>query len=563
VVGSSVSAGVGALALASYLYYHRGSPGVPWFIASALAATVWCLTYGIALLVVDLPLREHLTALWLLGAIWTGPPFLLFAMAYTGRTAVARSRAGLAILSVPTAGSGLLLTHSFHALVWSEFRFAPVAGLATASVTLQPLGYVVTVFTLLCAGIAVLLLFETVMSYGPLYRGEAIALALSVVPPAAGALPWLFGFGPYPQLNLAPALFLLHLGLDGYAFVEKDMFETNPTTRRAAERSAVDDIPTPVCALDPETRVVTLNDAAVEAFDLDRTAVLGEPLGDVLPLDGESVTEWESVTTRTDGREREFTVATAPLTDPADTTVGSTVVLQEVTQEREREQRLDVLNRVIRHNLRNEMTVVLGHADMVADLAADPAVQYSAETITESAERLLATGEKAREFERIRGNQARTRTVDVADVVADATADIDASFQSTSVAVEIEPGTETTREADPRVLSLVVESLVENGLAHDDSDDPQATVTLAETATGLSIRISDNGPGIDPGELAPIRNGAETELEHSTGIGLWVASWGVTMLGGELTFSNTDDGTDVVINLRGEASTEGPAEDAD
>lgn len=552
-VGCSISAGIGALALASYLYGHRGSPGVPWFIASVVAVGGWCLSYGVALVVFSMPLRAHLTALWLLGAIWTGPLFLLFALAYTGRTALARSWPGLAVLAIPTVGSGLLLTHTAHSLLWTEFSLAPVFGLATASYTLQPLAYVVLVFTLLAAGVAVLLLVETVLSYGPLYRGEAIAVALSVVPPAAGSLPWLFGFGPYPQLNLSPALFLLHLILDGYAFVEKDMFETNPTTRRAAERSALDDIPTPLFALDRADRVVTVNDAAVQTFDLDRAAVLGHPLDGVIPIETGPDGAWESVTTTTAGRERQFTVATAPLTDPADTAVGRTVVCQEVTKEREREQRLDVLNRVIRHNLRNEMTVIMGHAELVADRTDDPDTATSAGTITESAERLLATGDKAREFERIRGSQAGERTVDVAELIADAAADLDAEYPGATVEVDVRPGAPTERRTDPRVLSLVVASLIENAVAHNDTDAPWVHITLTETDGDLEIRIGDNGPGIDADELAPIQNGAETDLEHSTGIGLWVASWGVTMLGGELEFTETDEGTEVVVRLGGDS----------
>lgn len=552
VIASSVSAGVGALALAGYLYRHRESPGIPWFILSALSVVLWCLAYGIALLVVALPLREHLTALWLLGAIWTGPLFLLFALSYTGRTALPHSRPGLAVVAIPTAGSGLLLTHTVHPLLWTEFTVAPVFGLATASYALQPAAYLVTVFTLLCAGIAVLLLFETVISYGPLYRGEAIALTLSVVPPAAGSLPWLFGFGPYPQLNLSPALFLVHLSLDGYAFVEKDMFETNPTTRRAAERSAIDDIPTPLFALDPDDRVVTVNDAAVETFDLDRETVLGTPLESVVPIETGPDGSRESVTTTTAGRERQFTVATAPLTDPAETVVGSTVVSQEVTREREREQRLDVLNRVIRHNLRNEMTVVMGHAEQVADRTDDPELATLAETITDSAERLLATGNKAREFERVRGMQDGLRSVDVTALVADAAADLEAEFPAATVEVESQPGVRTSRTTDPHVLLLVVASLIENAVTHNDTDSPRVRITLSGAEDGPEIRISDNGPGIDAGELAPIQNGVETELQHSTGIGLWVASWGVAMLGGELEFTETDDGTEVVIGLRGD-----------
>ena len=41
-------------------------------------------------------------------------------------------------------------------------------------------------------------------------------------------LVWLGQLGPYPQLNLTPALLLTHVALDAYAFSSTSMFETNP-----------------------------------------------------------------------------------------------------------------------------------------------------------------------------------------------------------------------------------------------------------------------------------------------------------------------------------------------
>ena len=53
---------------------------------------------------------------------------------------------------------------------------------------------------------------------------------------------WTLGLGPVPQLQLAPLMFVPHVLLDAYAFDRAEMFDTHPTTSRAAERTAVDDI---------------------------------------------------------------------------------------------------------------------------------------------------------------------------------------------------------------------------------------------------------------------------------------------------------------------------------
>lgn len=547
VVVGTLSAAVGGVVLASYLARHRGSPGVRWFVASILAIAAWCLVYGVSLLVFSYPLRLHLEALGLLCATWTGPLFLLFALEYTGRGADARSWQAAVVLGGAAAISSLIVTYSYHPLLWTGATPAPVLGVSVPAYSMGPALYLMAGFVLSCTGVGALLLVETVVSYGPLYRSEAAAVALSTIPPSAGSLPWLLGLGPAPQLNLAPLLFVPHLLLDGYAFVGSNMFETNPTTQRAAERSAVDDIGSPVAVLDTADRIVTVNDAAVDVFGLAPEEALGEPLTAFVDLDLTADTERETVTVETDGRDRQFTAVTSPLTDPAERDVGRTVVFQEVTRAREREQRLDVLNRVIRHNLRNEMTVVLGHAEKIARNSENEEIRESAETIRRSGDRLLATGEKAREFERLRGGRTWAEHVDVADLVRTVAAELDEEFPD--AVVDVGDADSVTVETDPRVLSLVVGSLLENALEHNRTAAPRAVVSLTGTDGGVEIRISDDGPGINPDELAPIRKGRETSLEHSTGIGLWVVRWGVSMLGGEIEFRTDGDGTDVIVRI--------------
>jgi len=54
-------------------------------------------------------------------------------------------------------------------------------------------------------------------------------------------------------------MFVPHMLLDAYAFNRAEMFDRNPTTSRAAERTAIDDLADPVVALAPDRHVVRLN----------------------------------------------------------------------------------------------------------------------------------------------------------------------------------------------------------------------------------------------------------------------------------------------------------------
>jgi signal transduction histidine kinase len=60
--------------------------------------------------------------------------------------------------------------------------------------------------------------------------------------------------------------------------------------------------------------------------------------------------------------------------------------------------------------------------------------------------------------------------------------------------------------------------------------------------------ISDDGPGIPDHEISVLQNAEETELEHGSGLGLWLIKWGTDTFGGSITF-DMEDGTEVRIQF--------------
>ena len=347
----SFAAGIGSLGLAWYLNRYRGSPGAGWFMLALCAQAVWTIGYGVGLLLFDPGLRAAAETVVWISSGWLGPFFLGFVLKYTGRNDLFRSRWFQAVFLVPFGGSLLSLTNPLHGLMWQQFRIEPLFGLATALYAIQPAAYLVAAVSLGTAAVGVLLLVETILTYGPLYRQEAIAVALSTLPPAGAMLVWLFGVGPWPALNLAPVMFLFHIVLDGYAFVGTHMFDTNPTTQRAAEQSALNRLGSPVLVVDPSERVVNLNDRAEELFEHTGRSSL---LTDVESLVGvDLATLRDRGEYEPDHEERVFSVRYHSLTDPRGESVGGFVSFYDNTAERRQRQRLGVLNRVLRHNLRN------------------------------------------------------------------------------------------------------------------------------------------------------------------------------------------------------------------
>lgn len=546
-VSASGAGGIAGLTLAAYLRRHRGKAGVDWFIAALAVQALWCGAYAVSLLIYDPFLRRLLEVVSLTAMTALGVVFLGFALTYTGRSHLVEAWWYRSLYGVPLLTAAIGLTNSRHHLLWSGFEVDPVLGAATVSYDIEAWGAISIVAAVLTVGVAVILLVDTVLSYGPLYRREAAAVAVSTLPPAAALLAWAFDISPVPQLNLAPSMFVLHAAFDAYAFVGRGMFETNPTTQRAAERTATDDLQTPVLVLDVDDRLVRFNTASAETFGFD-DSTLGTGVEEALQLPLETLAGDGAVTLPA-VPDRQYVASVSPLTDPRGVQVGNTIVLQDITRARRREQRLAVLNRVLRHNLRNEMTVVDGFAERIAASTDDEHIEEWASTIGDAGSNLLSMGETVRDFERAGGDDPDTRPVSVEGFFEGLLADARDAYPAATVEFDGEFLAETTLVTDPDVLRVVLWNLIENAIEHNPSDDPVVRIRTDIVEGRLRITVADDGPGIPEMELTPIRTGSESDLEHASGIGLWVVRWGVEALGGRLAFEVDDSGSRVTVTF--------------
>jgi signal transduction histidine kinase len=88
-----------------------------------------------------------------------------------------------------------------------------------------------------------------------------------------------------------------------------------------------------------------------------------------------------------------------------------------------------------------------------------------------------------------------------------------------------------------------VRHAVENGIEHDDSDEPHVEVRAAALDNGAVIEVEDDGPGIPESEIEPLVAGEETRLVHGSGAGLWILDRVVQYSGGTVEFDTDSDGT--------------------
>jgi signal transduction histidine kinase len=305
-----------------------------------------------------------------------------------------------------------------------------------------------------------------------------------------------------------------------------------------------------VVVLDWDDHVLDVNAAATRLFDGESAAMVGEPVGDVVAGLGRTdlpVGTTGTVTLRTTRGRRQFQFTVSAVDDAGSddgaTPVARTVLLRDVTDQRTREQRLTVLNRVLRHNVRNELDVVLAHAERIEDEDIRAGVR---DTATE----LLELGRKARDAEEIMDASTEPPApVDLAEVAADVADD----HRDRDGELSVSSPAELVISSHRTVVRRLLVELVDNALTHTDRDEPSVEIRVREGGDAAAVlTVADDGPGIPERERQVLAEGGETQLEHGRGLGLWLVNWAVTQLGGDLEFEH-DDGSVVRVRLYGAA----------
>jgi PAS domain S-box-containing protein len=217
----------------------------------------------------------------------------------------------------------------------------------------------------------------------------------------------------------------------------------------------------------------------------------------------------------------------------------------DVTERKRTQQLVRLLNRVLRHNLRNDLNVLLGVGNhLQSGNATDAELDDLGGRIERTANRLVATSEQARELERYARRERDPRRLDPATL-------FEAGVEGLPHAANVEIAVGTDRDvcAGPELEEAVTE-LAANAVAHNPSAEPWVELTAVDDGEWVELAVRDDGPGIDDMEAATIDEGEETDLVHSAGLGLWLVNWIVTRYGGSFGIRAHDDGTGTVATVR-------------
>ena len=194
---------------------------------------------------------------------------------------------------------------------------------------------------------------------------------------------------------------------------------------------------------------------------------------------------------------------------------------------------LEALNRVVRHDIRDQMSVVYGWAQELEAYVDDDG-RVALEHVLEASEDVIDLTEVVRDIvQSLESDESSLGPVELSDhlqtelerkreLYPQATFSVDGEIPSVSVRAN-------------EMLASVFRNLLGNAVEHNDADTPEVTVKTTVKPDSVVVRIADNGPGIGAESAETVFESGEKGVESTgTGTGLYLVHSLVKEFGGDV-----------------------------
>ena len=344
---------------------------------------------------------------------------------------------------------------------------------------------------------------------------------------------------------------------------ERDFRNRAQRFRRMFERHSA-----PMLLVDPDSGgIQNANDAAAQFYGYTTQELTGMRVED---LNQESEAELARVRAQArnedrnefqfrhetaDGDVRTVEVHSSPIAFEDDELLFS--VVHDITERADYESsletqrdNLDVLNQVLRHDIRNDLQLVFAYAEMLVEEVDGEQGEY-AQRILESADHAVELTETARDIADVMlASDQSLSPVPLQSAIGPELNEVRASYPG--AAVTVDGSVPDVEVAGNDMLNSVFRNLLKNAIQHNDKPVAEVTVSATEHEDGVTVRVADNGPGVRDSQKQDIFGKGEKGLESAgTGIGLYLVQTLVDGIGGSVWVEDNDpEGAVFVVELQ-------------
>lgn len=343
--------------------------------------------------------------------------------------------------------------------------------------------------------------------------------------------------------------------------------ETQCTAEAAFDRVSDGSI-----VVDPDWKVVKIDEGATNLLETD-ASVEGRKLWHALPdsedtdlgdrlreaMDDRKLTEFECYNEPLEAWLRVFC---CPMTE------GLTVYLKDVTRQQEAQREVEkmneqllLLNRIMRHDVRNDMAVVQGWSEELRKYV-DGEAEEILDRVADSTRHAIRLTESARDYVEVltESGSPDLEPLSLRKVLGEEIRRCRNMFGDAS----IEAGEIPDVHVDgSELLTSVFNNVIGNAVEHNDTEQPHVEVTVEVEPEIVRVKVADDGPGVPEDKRdAVFGRGPEGLDDPASGLGLHLVDKVVRGSGGDVWIEDNEPrGAVFVVELRRFREDEGSTSD--
>ena len=472
---------------------------------------------------------------------------LMFACVYTGRKMKNPARRWLLLLALPAIFILLIMTDRFHGLVRPNVQLVPGEPFDELTYDWSVLIYMMFVYIYILTIASYYLLVRHLFQASARFRRQLLMVLTGLAMPLIGGILTIAGVQFGLHRDTTPFTFAIGGVFIAWGLFRYDLFGVVPVARDRV----VENIPDAVLVMDAQNRLIDFNPAARQLSEIGDEAI-GTPVLEVFhgaedkvlqvlnaekqPVDIEYIDD--------EAGPVQFEVTLSPITDRRGRLQGRVVVLRNVTERRQIEERLreawhvaEEADRVktqflasMSHELRTPLSGVLSLTEMVMLEMFGPLnekqTSYLQKAIA-SGEHLLDLINDILDINKIQAGKLDLfieEDVSLNDELAQVTTSAQALLMNKPVRLVTDIDTSLPRlDCDRRRMRQVMLNLVSNACKFTEQGTVTVSAKYLDSRNCLQLMVSDTGPGIDAADMDVIFEPftqTETGKAHASGTGL-------------------------------------------
>lgn len=186
------------------------------------------------------------------------------------------------------------------------------------------------------------------------------------------------------------------------------------------------------------------------------------------------------------------------------------------------QEKLLILNRLLRHDVRNDLNVIIGMVDLLSERVDGDGQELLDRADRAATDAVELTDEARRFVEAVDEEDSDLEPVALAEVLTSQAAYVRETFPESLTLVE-GPLADVEVLAD-EMFPTVIRNIMTNAVQHNRSEEPLVRIGTDLGRDTVTIGIADNGPGVSDGMKESIfGRGKHDEDTGGTGIGLYLA----------------------------------------